>query len=178
MDQQLVKTVKDYIMPFVLHEINAVKIPRIDYNGGYVENVGFNFGILNNNSITFSFDPTQNAVVLTCVNIHGEINGRFNHRLLILYARGWFKASFQDGGVSLRIVFPVHNQLVNGRLLPKIDVSNFNIDFNTSKVKIVLGGGFFADIADIFIWLFKSSIINSIKNNINQNVPGALRNII
>ena len=68
---------------------------------------------------------------------------------------------------------PIHNQLVNGRSLPKIELTNFNLGFDTSKIVITLGGGFLADIGDIFIGLFKGTIIHSIANGVNGNVPNA-----
>ena len=59
---------------------------------------------------------------------------------------------------------PINNQLVNGRSLPKIQLTNFKLGFDTSKIKITIGGGILADIGDIFIGLFKRTIINSIAN--------------
>mgnify|MGYP003339053150 CR=1 FL=1 len=69
------------------------------------------------------------------------------------------------------MLFRSHNQLVNGRYLPKIEVTNFNLGFDTSKITIYLGGGFIADIADIFTGIFKGPIIRAIANGINSNVP-------
>jgi hypothetical protein len=63
---------------------------------------------------------------------------------------------------------------VNGRLLPKVEVIGFNIGFDTRKIVITLGGGILADIGDLFIGLFKSTIIKSIANGVNANVPNAV----
>lgn len=59
---------------------------------------------------------------------------------------------------------------MNGKILPKIEVSNFNIDFDTRKIVISIWGGFLADIGDLFIGLFKGTIIRAIGSGINQNV--------
>jgi hypothetical protein len=56
-------------------------------------------------------------------------------------------------------------------MLPKIEVTNFNLGFDTRKIVITLGGGILADIGDLFIGLFKSTIIHSIGNGVNANVP-------
>jgi hypothetical protein len=45
MDLQLIKNIKNYVMPTILKEINSLKLPRIDYKGGYVENIEFNFNL-------------------------------------------------------------------------------------------------------------------------------------
>ncbi len=67
---------------------------------------------------------------------------------------------------------------MNGRSLPKIDIENFAVTFDTSKIVISIWGGILADIGDIFIGLFKSIIIHQIGNGINQNVPKALNSVI
>lgn len=170
MDLSLIKNIKNYVMPTILHDINSLQLPRIDYKGGYVENLAFHFNLESNDSVDFSFDPAQNAVVLTASNLNGQITGNFKQRLLLISATGKFKAAFKDGGISLKVVVPLHNQLVNGRLLPKIEVSTFNIAFDTKKISISIWGGFLADIGDIFIGLFKSTIIKAIGNGINGKV--------
>ena len=69
---------------------------------------------------------------------------------------------------------PLHSQNVEGRNLPKIGVDDFILKFDSSKIHIDLSGGFIADIADLFTWVFKSSVIRSIQSSINSSVPGAL----
>ena len=78
----------------------------------------------------------------------------------------------------MHVTIPVHTQMVNGRKIPKIDITNFLVSFDTRKIVISIGGGFLADIGDIFIGLFKSTIINSIGNGINANVPKNLQALI
>ncbi len=39
MDIDLVKNIKNYVMPTIIKDINDLKLPRIDYKGGYVENL-------------------------------------------------------------------------------------------------------------------------------------------
>ena len=174
MDLELVKNVKNYVMPSVISYINALKLPRIDYKGGYVEELDFNFNLRSNDSVQFSLDPVQNAIVFNAVAISGDVTGRFKQRLLLISATGSFKAAFKDGGIAIHITVPLHSQNLNGRIIPKIDVSEFQISFDTSKIVISIWGGFLADIGDIFIGLFKGTIIRSIAAGINTNVPPKL----
>ena len=37
MDIDLIRNVKNYVIPDIIKQINAFVIPRIDYKGGYVE---------------------------------------------------------------------------------------------------------------------------------------------
>jgi uncharacterized membrane-anchored protein len=57
-------------------------------------------------------------------------------------------------------------------------VTNFAVNFDTSKIKISLSGGLVADVANIFVWIFKNSIIQTIGKSINTSVPPAVRAII
>lgn len=51
----------------------------------------------------------------------------------------------------MKVSFPVHTQMVNGRKIPKIDVKNFNVNFDPNKIKISIGGGILADIGNLFV---------------------------
>jgi len=51
MDIDLVKNIKNYVMPTIIKDINALKLPRIDYKGGYVENLSINFNLKSNDSV-------------------------------------------------------------------------------------------------------------------------------
>jgi len=37
MDIDLIRNVKNYVIPDIINQINALILPRIDYNGGYVD---------------------------------------------------------------------------------------------------------------------------------------------
>ena len=80
----------------------------------------------------------------------------------------------KDRSIGVTLKIPLHNQIVNGRSLPKIELTNFNLGVDTSKITIYLGGGFIADIGDIFTGLFKGPIIRAIVNGINGNVPNSV----
>jgi hypothetical protein len=98
--------------------------------------------------------------------------------VLFFTSKGHFKVTFNMGGVTLKVVMPIHNQMVNGRLLPKIDVSTFQVAFDSHKINISLSGGIIADVASFFVWIFKNTIIHNIANQINSQVGPALNNKI
>ena len=54
-DAELVKNVKNYIMPMILRIVNNVAVPRIDFDGGHVDNVNIDLYIQNNESIGLTF---------------------------------------------------------------------------------------------------------------------------
>jgi hypothetical protein len=43
-------------MPAILEQINNLKIPRIDFDGGYVDRIDINLGIRDNNSVSLAFN--------------------------------------------------------------------------------------------------------------------------
>jgi hypothetical protein len=93
MDIDLIRNIKNYVVPKIITEINALVIPRLDHKDGYVEDVRFQFGLVSLDSIQFSFNPQLNAIVFTCSNIFGQITGKFKQKLLLISASGNFKAS-------------------------------------------------------------------------------------
>ena len=174
MDIDLIRNVKNFVLPDIIKQINALVLPRIEYKGGYVDGIRFNFAIKSLDSIQFIFDPATNSLVINCQDIFGQVKGNFKQKLLLISASGWFKADFKDRGIGLTKKIPINNQLVNGRSLPKIELTNFKLGFDISKIKITIGGGILADIGDIFIGLFKRTIIKSIANGVNGNIPNAV----
>lgn len=50
----------------------------------------------------------------------------------------------------------------------------FNFHINSSKIHISLSGGFLADLADAFTWVFKSIVVKEINNSINKSVPASI----
>ena len=77
MDIDLIRNIKNYVIPDIINEINSLVLPRIDYKGGYVEGITFKLQLQSLDSIAFSFDPVQNAIVLKCANINGQVKGNF-----------------------------------------------------------------------------------------------------
>ena len=71
MDIDLIRNVKNYVLPDIIKEVNALKLPRIDFKGGYVDGLSFNFAIKSLDSIQFFFDPATNSIVLNCQDIFG-----------------------------------------------------------------------------------------------------------
>ena len=66
MDIDLIKNVKNYVLPDIINQINALVLPRIDYKGGYVDGIHFNIVIKSLDSIQFNFDPATNSLVINC----------------------------------------------------------------------------------------------------------------
>ena len=43
-------------MPVILKQVNKMEIPRIDFDGGYVDRVNISLGIRDNNSVSLAFN--------------------------------------------------------------------------------------------------------------------------
>jgi hypothetical protein len=94
MDITLVRNIKDYVVPVIIRDINNLRIGRLDHKNGYIENIVIQLALLNKDSVQFSFDPAQNAVVFTVNNIQGQITGDFHQKVLFFTSRGHFKVTF------------------------------------------------------------------------------------
>jgi hypothetical protein len=62
MDLQLIKDIKNYVMPTILNEINNLNLGRINYGSGstsgYVEKIDIKLHLASNDSVNFAFDPS------------------------------------------------------------------------------------------------------------------------
>ena len=63
-DADVIKRFKDFAMPRFVSEINSIKVPRIDFDGGNIDNIGLSFAIKNTDSIDIRFSGADNGIVL------------------------------------------------------------------------------------------------------------------
>lgn len=61
-----------------------------------------------------------------------------------------------------------------GRNIPAFNIKDFNFHINSSKIHIDLSGSVLAAVADAFVALFKSLIVDKINSSINNAVPGVM----
>ncbi len=148
-----------------------MNIPRINFDGGYVDRVNINLGIRDNNSVSLAFNQKSNGAVLRAFNIDGEITGIIKYKVLFVTVDANFRVTFDYGAVSMQTTFPLSTQIVNGRQIPKVDIANFFMNIDASKIKISLSGSVIADILDKIVWTFKSVVINVIQQAINREIP-------
>jgi hypothetical protein len=75
---------------------------------------------------------------------------------------------------------PLHTQTIKGgaRRLLRVDVSDFDLAFDTSKIHIELSGSVLADMIDKIIVLFKNVVLKAIASIIDKEVPSAIANAI
>jgi len=53
------------------------------------------------------------------------------------------------------MVVPLKSQNINGRNIPMVDISKFDLAIDHLKIKIDISGSFIADISDAFVTLLK-----------------------
>lgn len=61
-DIDVVNKIKDYAMPMVISTINSYDVGKISFDGGYVDDLKFNFQVKDLNSILVSFTGADNAI--------------------------------------------------------------------------------------------------------------------
>lgn len=57
MDLDLIKNIKNYVMPHIIAEINALQLPCIQYPNGHVDHLKLDFHLAGNDSVEFLLDP-------------------------------------------------------------------------------------------------------------------------
>lgn len=68
--------------------------------------------------------------------------------------------------------------MVGDRSLPRIDIQNFDLHIDNSKIHIDLSGSILADVLDKIVFVFKSLIMGQISSVISKEVPKALQSAI
>ena len=87
--------------------------------------------------------------------------------------------TFDNGAITFIAEMPLRHQVMgNGRSLPKVEVSNFDLHFDSSKIHISLSGGILADILDKIVWIFKSLVMGEISKVIDKQVPPQVEKVI
>lgn len=174
-DTELVKNVKNYIMPMILKVVNEVKVPRIDFSGGHVDNLNIDLFLQSNESLTLKFSKAVNGGILRTQNINGMVSGSVKYKVLFISINADVKVTFDDGAISFVTELPVHSQHINDKVLPRVDVRNFDLTFDTNKIHISLSGSILADILDKIVWIFKSLIMGEISKVIESQVPSVVQ---
>jgi hypothetical protein len=170
-DTQLVMKVKNYLMPMILEYINNERLPRMDFDGGYVENVKLDLYVKSNNSLQLNFSEAINGGILTASDIGGSVTADVKYRALFIPVKAKAIVTFDDNAITLYSELPFTDQVINNRTLPRVDVKSFDINFDTKKIHINLEGSLLADIIAVIVRAFKTSILKAISKVIDQEVP-------
>ena len=83
-----------------------------------------------------------------------------------------------NDAVKLDMIVPLKSQEINGRHMPAVDISKFNLAIDHFKIKIDISGSFIADISDAFVTLLKKQILSEIESVINKSVPSVAKDSI
>ncbi|CDW88064.1 bpi2 domain containing protein [Stylonychia lemnae] len=177
-DIGIVDQAKKIGMPIIEQTLNDYKMDKITFDGGWVDNVDLQFQFNSLDAIKVSFDGSQNAVRVTADNINGTINGDFMYKLLLIQAKGHFKVTLFNDAVKLDMVVPLTSQSVDGRNMPTVDISKFDLDIDHFKFRIDITGSVLADISDAFVTMFKKLILKEINAAINDKVPALAKDTI
>ena len=177
-DTELIKNVKNYVMPMIINLVNNVAVPRIEFSGGHIDSINIDLGIKNNDSISLTFNQLVNGGILTAKDIDGVISGSIRYKILFISIGADVKVTFEPGAVTITSQLPLHSQMINGRNLPRVDIQNFDLSFDPNKIHIDLSGNVLADILDKLIWIIKSVVIKEIEKVVDSQVPPKLKDVI
>eukprot|EP00347_Sterkiella_histriomuscorum_P020604 403337177 len=174
-DIQVVDQVKNYGIPLMMDAINSLDLGKIKFKQGDVDKIKFDLHVKDMNSIQVGFSPQDNAVSIHAQDISGSIRGNFRFKMLFITAKGKFKVRFDKGACTMTMKVPLIIQNQGGRNIPGIDINQFDFKIHSSKIHIDLSGSFLADIADPFIAIFKSLIVDEINKSIRKSIPNVVK---
>ena len=175
-DNSVITETIQFITPFIQRILPKVVIPEIEQDGFTVSNVKVNSDTIDKNGVIVQFQQLDNSVQVDLNDVAIDITGDFKYKWFFISFSGNFEAKVEQGGAQIQMGLPLSTQICpdSGRQVLDIQVNPFNLYMDKSKIDISIGGGVVADIAEAFVWLFQSVIINSITKEINEKVPAAL----
>ncbi|CDW76442.1 bactericidal permeability-increasing [Stylonychia lemnae] len=174
----VVDQVKKIGMPIIQQKLNDVQVGTIEFSGGSVQDLDLKFKFNNFDNIKVGFSGANNGVSVDAHDISGEITGKFAYKFLFIHTSGNFKVAMDNDAVKLTMAVPLTSQNINGRSVPAVDIKNFNLNIDSSKIHITLSGSILADIADAFVFIFKRLIIYEITKVVNKDVPDVAKSSI
>lgn len=161
-----------------MRTINTVPIPRVDFDGGHVDNINLDLFVEHNDSISLAFSEAANGGILTTKDVNGMVSCSVKYKMLFITINADAKITFDQGAITMKATLPLHTQVVNQRHLLRVNVSDFDLQFDTSKIHINLTGSVLADVLDKIIFLFKNVVLKAISGVIDSEVPPALQSAI
>lgn len=92
-DIDVINKMKNYAMPMIMADLNSMDVGKIEFDGGYVDNIAFNFEIKDFNSIQVALSGADKAIKMSARDISGYLSGKFSYKFLFITASGNFKVT-------------------------------------------------------------------------------------
>ena len=170
-DVGVLDQVKNYFLPTMMSTLNSLDLGKIEFDGGWVDNLQFNLNIKSQESLDLTLSGKDDAIVAKLNDITGNIKGNFLYKMLFIQTKGGFNVRLDPGVIKTSVKVPLIMQDINGRHVPGVEMKDMKFVVDSSKIHIDLSGSIVADVADAFVALFKSLIMGKITDIIKVKVP-------
>ena len=106
-DIDVVKNVKDYVMPIAITEINKIVIPDLSFEGGHISGVSFQISPISPDSIATEFNGADNSIVIRSDSLAGTFRASYFFGWEIFCIDGDFEVTIHPGSNVLLLNMPL-----------------------------------------------------------------------
>jgi hypothetical protein len=150
--------------------LKDIAIPEIDFDGGWLKNIDIKIPPPTDYSqVSLTLQNQGNDMDLVANSLKASLNCDFSYKYGITVT-GKADIEIKKLNLDLAIAFGTQPGNPKTELAPYLDVSKINVIINPNDIDITLSGSLVSKIANIFIPLFKSTLIPMIVSDLEDQV--------
>jgi hypothetical protein len=156
--QDGINNAKNVAVPYIFNIIKDIKVPQVDFDGGYLKNIAIALPQPPINDITLKTDHATNGAELVADGVTAHLTADFSYTYWITVT-GSADVKVNKMAIDMEIDVSEQAGTPSTEMAPKLKVQKSDITINSDDLDISLSGSLVAKIASVFIPLFKSTII-------------------
>ena len=156
--QDGINNAKNVAVPYIFNIIKDIKVPQVDFDGGYLKNIAIALPQPPISDITLKTDHASNGAELVADGVTAHLTADFSYTYWITVT-GSADVKVNKMAIDMEIDVSEQAGTPSTEMAPKLKVQKSDITINSDDLDISLSGSLVAKIASVFIPLFKSTII-------------------
>jgi len=179
LDIAIVEQAKDVYWDFIQLFLNNLQLPDFSdsTNTDYLRKNHVRVNQATDN-IIFSVDEANNAVVLTINDLNANYYcDWFRAKWSIFIATGHLEVLMNQVNVQLGLKFTTQT-LPDGQIVPAVESVDVIVDIDKDDIDIQIHGNIWSTFASWFEWLFKSEIVDLIREGVEASLTTIVPEVI
>lgn len=164
-----INNAKNVAVPYIFNIIKDIKLPEVDFDGGFLKNIAINLPQPPITDITLNTDNVNNGAELVADGVTAHMTADFSYTYF-LTVTGSADVKVNKMAIDMEIDVSEQPGTPSTEMAPKLKVQKSAITINPDDLDITLSGSLVAKIASVFIPLFKSTIIPLVVKQVQAQI--------
>lgn len=166
----IIDKVRDQYFESVFEALGTQMLPDFSDGDISVSNIRVDLANSDPQNLQVSFSKDLNAIVVSIELTKVNINVNWKYKKLLVSLSGSAVIDGTIDGISLAI--PIGTAQIGYFKIPSIDVSNFNLNFDSNVFRVKLKcSGCLPPVESLLTTFMKGSLLNKVKAQISTQVP-------